>query len=404
MKKNIFAVAAALVCAGVLSGEAAAREVRIGFLTTLSGPGAAVGVEVRDGFNLALKLSGNKLGGVDAVVHSADDQQNPDTGRQAVERFLQREHVDIVTGVVFSNVLLPVVPSILNADTIYLSSNTGPQDYASTKCHRNFFAVAWQNEDIPAAMGKHASEKGFKRVVLIAPNYPGGRESLGGFKRLYKGEVAEEIYTKLGQVDYAAELATMRASKADAVFFFLPGGMGVNFIKQFDGAGLGKQMTLLAPGFSADEDTIKSVGEAITGLYNASQWTADLENAANKTFVSEFRKAYGRMPTMYASQGYDTALLIDSAVRKIGGNLDNKDALRAALRQAGFQSTRGQFRFNTNQYPIQNYYMRMVSKEGGTVKNVTVGTVLKDYRDPFAAECKLDGGKSVQAATGKPRG
>lgn len=384
-------VAAALLVLGTLSTPVlAADKLKIGFLTTLSGPGGALGAEVRDGFQLGIAHKGQKLGGLTVELSVVDDQQNPQTGRQSVERFLKRDKVDLITGVVFSNVLLPVLPEILKNETPYLSTNTGPRDYAGEKCNPNFFALAWQNEDIPAAMGKFATEKGYKRVAMIAPNYPGGRESLDGFKRLYKGQVVEEIYTKLGQLDYAAELATLRQAKPDAVFFFLPGGMGVNFIKQFDGAGLNKQMALLAPGFSADEDTIKAVGDSITGVFNASQWAADLDNAPNKRFVADFVKTYGRTPTMYAAQAYDAALLIDSAVRKVGGKIEDAPALRAALKAADFASIRGSFRFNNNQFPIQNLYMREVVKDAsGKVSNRTVGTVLSAHADPFAALCPM---------------
>ncbi|ANQ84294.1 ABC transporter substrate-binding protein [Azoarcus olearius] len=394
MKGTLTRTAAALLALGLLCAPAhAADEIRIGFMTTLSGPGAALGTEVRDGFLLALKHSGDKFGGLPVKMEVVDDQQNPQTGRQTVERFLKRDKVDLVTGGVFSNVVLPVLPSILQADTVYLSTNTGPRDYAADKCDPNFFALAWQNEDIPAAMGKFASDMGYKKVAMIAPNYPGGRESLEGFKHLYKGEIVEEIYTKLGQLDYAAELATIRVAKPDAVFFFLPGGMGVNFIKQFDGAGLSKTIPLLAPGFSADEDTIKAVGESITGLYNASQWAADLDNAANKRFVADYIKTYGRIPTMYAAQAYDTAMLIDSAVKKVGGKIEDKAAFRKALRAADFQSVRGSFRFNTNQYPVQDIYMRAVAKNAqGQTTNKTVGVVIKAHADRFAAECKMAAG------------
>lgn len=368
----------------------AADAIKIGFLTTLSGPGAVIGNEVRDGFNLGIKNSGDKLGGLPVQMEIIDDQQKPESGLQAVDRFIKRDKVDLVTGVVFSNVLLPLLPGILASDTIYLSPNTGPSDYAGAKCNRNFFAVAWHNEDIPQAVGKYATDRKFARVALIAPNYPGGRESLAGFKRQYKGEIVEELYTKLGQLDYAPELATMRAAKPDAVFFFLPGGMGVNFIKQFGASGLSKQVALLAPGFSGDEDTIGAIGEPIVGLYNASQWAADLPTPANQKFVADFRKAYGRAPTLYASQAYDTAMLIDSAVRAVGGKVEDKDALRKALRKADFASVRGPFKFNTNQFPIHNLYMRVVEKDAqGKFANKLVGTIMTDHADPFVGECAM---------------
>ena len=392
-RPSLHRLALAATLGGALLAAAAAQAadaVKIGFLTTLSGPGAVIGNEVRDGFNLGIRNSGDKLGGLPVQMEIIDDQQKPESGLQAVDRFIKRDKVDLVTGVVFSNVLLPLLPGILASDTIYLSPNTGPSDYAGAKCNRNFFAVAWHNEDIPQAVGKYATDRKFTRVALIAPNYPGGRESLAGFKRQYKGEIVEELYTKMGQLDYAPELATMRAAKPDAVFFFLPGGMGVNFIKQFGASGLSKQVALLAPGFSGDEDTIGAIGEPIVGLYNASQWAADLPNPANQKFVADFRKAYGRTPTLYASQAYDTAMLIDSAVRAVGGKVEDKDALRKALRKTDFASVRGPFRFNTNQFPIHNLYMRVVEKDSqGKFANKLVGTIMTDHADPFVGECAM---------------
>lgn len=371
-----------------LSVAGAAESVKVGMVTTLTGPGAALGNEIRDGFTLALAHTGNTLGGLPAELIVADDQQKADTGRQAVDRLLRRDKVDVMTGIVFSNVLLPVMPTIL-ASRVYLSTNTGPENYAGAGCHPNFFAVAWQNEVIPAAMGKYATDKGFKRVALIAPDYPGGRESLNGFKRLFKGGAIDEVYTSLGQLDYAVEISQLRANKPDAVFFFLPGGMGVNFIKQFHSAGLDREIALLAPGFSGDEDTIGAVGAPIEGLYNASQWAADLDNDANRRFVADFKQKYGRTPTLYASQGYDAAMLLNAAVKQNGGKLDPEN-LRPALRRAEFASVRGPFKFDRNQYPVQNYYLRVVQKGAdGKLTNKMAGTLLTDYRDPFADLCRM---------------
>lgn len=388
-----FAAAAALACVlGPLGQSAAwsASAIKVGFITTLSGPGSALGLEARDGFQLALQQLGGRLGDLPATLIVTDDQQDAQTGRQSADRLLKRDKVDVITGVVFSNVLLPLLPEILRSKTFYLSTNTGPRSYAGEQCHPHFFATAWQNEDIPSAMGQFATDKGYQRVALIAPNYPGGRESLDGFKRLFKGAVVQETYTKLGQLDYAAELASLRSARPDAVFFFLPGGMGVNFIKQFGAAGLGKSMALLTPGFSADEDTIQAVGDALAGTFNAAQWAADLDNPANQRFVAGFTQTYGRAPTMYAAQAYDAALLLDSAVRKVGGRIEDKPALRAALKAADFPSVRGRWRFNTNHYPIQDIYMREVARNAsGKLANRTVGKVLSAHADPYASACAM---------------
>ncbi|MGJ9419617.1 ABC transporter substrate-binding protein [Massilia sp. CMS3.1] len=368
----------------------AADKVKIGMLTTLSGAGAGLGVDIRDGFELGLKHLGNKMGKLPVEVLTSDDQQNPDVAKQMTERLLKKEKVDFMTGVVFSNVMLAVGPSVFAAKTHYISANAGPSQYAGAQCSPFFFNVAWQNDNLDEAVGKMVTEQGFKNVVLLAPNYPGGKDNLNGFKRTYKGKVADEIYTKMGQLDYGAEMAQIRASKPDAVFIFLPGGMGINFIKQFADAGLSKSIQLFGPGFSADEDIIKAVGAPMIGMRNASQWGHDMDNPQNKRFVADFLKTYGRMPSLYASQGYDAAMLIDSAVRGVGGKLEDKAAVTKALKAANFKSVRGDFKFNSNHYPVQDYYARVIEKnKEGRVTNRTLEKVLSDHGDVYAQACKM---------------
>jgi len=242
------------------------------------------------------------------------------------------------------------------------------------------------------AVGKTVTDKGFKRVALIAPNYPAGKDALTGFKRFYQGEIASETYTALNQLDYGAELSKLRATKPDAVYIFLPGGLGINFIKQFVGAGLSKDITLFGPGFSGDEDVIKAVGDPMLGMFNTSQWGHDMDNATNKKFVAEFEKEYGRLPTLYAAQGFDAARLIDAGVRDSKGKLDDKAAVKKALEAAKFDSVRGAFKFNTNHFPIQDYYLRVITRDAkGRVTNRTLGTVFKNHADAYAANCKMPG-------------
>lgn len=368
----------------------AADKVKIGMLTTLSGAGAGLGVDIRDGFDLALKHLGNKMGNLPVEVLTSDDQQNPDVAKQMTERLVKKEKVDFMTGVVFSNVMLAVGPTVFNARTHYVSANAGPSQYAGAQCSPYFFNVAWQNDNLDEAVGKMVTEQGFKNVVLLAPNYPGGKDNLNGFKRTYKGKVVDEIYTKMGQLDYGAELAQIRSTKPDAVFIFLPGGMGINFIKQFADSGLSKTVQLFGPGFSADEDIIKAVGAPMIGMRNASQWGHDMDNPQNKRFVADFLKAYGRMPSLYASQGYDAAMLIDSAVRGVNGKIEDKAAVTRALKAANFQSVRGKFKFNNNHYPIQDYYARVIEKsKDGRVTNRTEGKVMADHGDVYAQSCKM---------------
>jgi len=388
LSRITWAAAAALTL--LASAAQAADKVKVGMLSTLSGPGAGLGVDIRDGFNLALKHSAGKLGGLPAEVIVADDQGKPDAAKQTAERLLKQDKVDFMTGVVFSNVMLAVGKPIFDSKTFYISANAGPSQYAGTQCNPYFFNVAWQNDNLHEAVGKTVQDKGFKKVALLAPNYPAGKDALAGFKRYFKGEIASEAYTPLNQLDYGAELSRMRASGADAVYIFLPGGLGINFIKQFVGAGLSKDMTLFGPGFSADEDVIRAVGEPMLGMFNSSQWAHDMQNPVNKRFVADFQKDYGRLPTLYASQGYDAARLMDAAVRDVKGNLTDKAAMRKAITAAKFESVRGAFKFNSNGYPIQDYYLRVITRDAqGRVTNRTLGTVFKNHADAYAGECKM---------------
>lgn len=369
----------------------AADTVKIGLLSTLSGPGAGLGIDIRDGFQLAVKLNGGKLGGLPAEVVVADDQASPDVGRQIADRLLKRDKVDFMTGIVFSNVMLAVGAPTFAAKTFYISANAGPSQLAGEQCNPYFFSVSYQNDNMHEAVGKTVADKGYKRVALIAPNYPAGKDALAGFKRYYKGgEIVSESYTPLNLLDYGAELSKLRAAKPDAVYIFLPGGLGINFIKQFVGAGLSKDMTLFGPGFSGDEDVIKAVGNPMLGMFNTSQWAHDLDNAANKKFVAAFEQEYGRLPTLYAAQGYDAAQLIGAAVRDTKGKLDDKAAVHKALKAARFESVRGGFRFNVNQFPVQDYYLRVITQDSkGRVTNRTIGTVFKNHGDAYAAQCRM---------------
>ncbi|TAH12839.1 MAG: ABC transporter substrate-binding protein [Curvibacter sp.] len=384
------AAAAMAACIAMAASAQTPAPVKVGLLSTLSGPGAGLGVDIRDGFQLAVKLAGNKLGGRPAEIVVADDQASPDVGRQTADRLVKRDKVDFMTGIVFSNVMLAVGTPTFAAQTFYISANAGPSQYAGEQCNPYFFSASWQNDNLHEAAGQVVQEKGFKRVALIAPNYPAGKDAINGFKRFYKGEIASETLPALNQLNFGTEISQLRASKADAVYIFLPGGMGINFIKQFVAAGLSKDMTLFGPGFSGDEDVIKAVGDSMLGMFNTSQWGHDMDNAANKKFVAEFEKEYGRLPTLYAAQGYDAANLIAAAVRDSKGKLEDKAAVRKALEAAKFDSVRGAFKFNTNHFPIQDYYLRVITKDSkGRVTNRMMGTVLKKHGDAYAAQCKM---------------
>lgn len=356
-------------------------ETKVGLITTLSGGGAGLGIDVRDGFLLAIQQSGR----TDIEVVIEDDLQKPDIAVQLADKMIQSEKVDILTGLIWSNLAMAVVPSALAQGKFYLSPNAGPSALAGKGCHPNYFNVAWQNDNLHEAAGAYATGIGYKNTFILAPNYPAGQDALTGFKRFFKGALAGELYTKLGQTDYAAEIAQIRASGADSVFFFLPGGMGISFLKQYADSGV--DLPVVGPAFSFDQGILQAVGDAALGIINTSQWSPDMDNAANVAFVQTFEAAYGRLPSLYASQGFDTANLMISALNVAA--VSDQDAFRAALKAADFASTRGSFAFGPNNHPIQNIYAREVIKKGDIYTNKIVGIALENHSDAYAVDCKM---------------
>ena len=376
--RSIFAMASALA---LTAGAAMAEPVKVGMITTLSGGGAGLGVAIRDGFMLAIKQSGN----FDIEVIIEDDQRKPDVAVQLADKMIQSDKVDILTGIVWSNLAMAVVPAATAQGKFYLSPNAGPSALAGQGCHENYFNVAWQNDNLHEAAGAYANTAGYANSFILAPNYPAGHDALAGYKRMYDGEVAGELLTKLGQTDYASELAQIRASSADSVFFFLPGGMGISFLKQYADSGI--DFPLVGPAFSFDQDILQAVGGAALGVHNTSQWNKDLDNPANRAFVEAFQAEYGRLPSLIASQGYDTANLMLSALAK--ADVKDADAFRAALKEAKFDSVRGAFRFGPNHHPVQDIYVREVIKEGDVYTNKIVGLALGNHADAYAVDCKM---------------
>jgi branched-chain amino acid transport system substrate-binding protein len=367
-----------------------ADKVKIGFISTLSGPNASIGSDIRDAFNLAVKLNGGKLGGLPAEVLVSDDQLKPENAKQIAERYLQKDKVDFITGIVFSNVVMAVAPDAIANKVFFISPNAGPAPFTGAQCNPFFFAASWPSEAYSEAGGQYMTSKGIKNAIFLAPNYVGGHDAATGFKRYYKGKLVEEMYTKLGQLDYAAELSQIRAAKPEALYVFLPGGMGINFIKQFVASGMSRDIQLVVPLWGSDQDIIRAVGDPMLGLFSVSHWSIDFDNPANKKFVAEFEKEYKRLPTGYAATGYDTAMLLDSAIRKVKGKIEDKNALRAAIRAADFKSVRGDFKFGKNQFPVQNYYLQLVGKgPDGRIVHKTMGTVLTARGDAYVQDCKM---------------
>jgi len=388
MRLKSLALASALVA---LTAPAFAQQapVKLGIVTTLSTPGGYLGEDVRDGILLAIAEEGGKLGGVPVQPLIEDDKLKPGDAKQIVDKWIEAEKVKLFTGIIFSNVAVATVPTILENDGIYISPNAGPSNFSGKACHKNYYVASWQNDNLHESAGALAKKLGYKKMVLLAPNYQAGKDALTGFKRMYGGEVIEEIYTSLDQTDFSAEMARIRAAKPDAVFQFHPGGTGIAFLKQWAQSGLKDQIPMVVAAPSLDQRIAAAVGDAALGIASTSHWNTDFKNAENDAFVKGFVAKYNRQPTVYASQGYDTAKLIGAALKATGGKLD-ENAFRAAMMKADVKLTRGPFKFNKNHHPIQDWYeLKAVKGADGKVTLATAGKVLETHGDAYAADCKL---------------
>jgi branched-chain amino acid transport system substrate-binding protein len=380
-----FALTAAFGCAAASAQE----KLKIGVVATLSGPPAVLGQQLRNGFQLAVKNLGGKLGGREVEVVVVDDELKPDIAVNKVRALTERDRVSFVVGPVFSNVLQAILKPAVDGGAILISPNAGTSNFAGKECNPNFFVTSYQNDQVHALSGKHAQDAGLKKVFLMAPNYQAGRDSLAGFKAHYKGEVVDEVYVPLNQLDYSAELSKIAAAKPDAIYVFLPGGMGVNFVKQFRQAALADKITFLSA-FTVDESTLPAQQDAAIGFFGGANWAPNLDNPQNKAFVADYEKEFGAVPGTYAFQSYDAALLIDGALKQTQGKTDDKPALQAALKKANFTSLRGSFKFNTNNYPIQDFYLVKVAKRAdGKFQTEIAKKVFTADADTHAKDCPM---------------
>ena len=387
MKKHLVAAAVAILLA---LPAYAADSVKIGFVTTLSGPAGIIGKHMKDASDLALAILGGKIGGLPAEILYGDDQFKPDVGRQVADEMLKRDKVDFLTGFIWSNVLLAVYQPVIQSGTILISANAGPHQIAGEQCAPNFFSASWQNDQTPEAMGKFMDDQKMSDIYLIAPDYAAGRDMMSGFKRYFKGKVTAEVYTKFGQSDYQVELSQIRDANPKAVFVFLPGGMGIQFVKQYAQSGLREKIPLYSA-FTVDETTLPAIGDAADGNYEVGFWSPDLDNPRNKEFVAAFRDKYHYYPSFYAAQSFDAITMIDRAVAAVKGNLTDRPGLIAALTKADFPSVRGPFKYNTNHFPIENFYLLRIAKDSdGNFVRKMQKVVFADHADAYAQECKMN--------------
>ncbi len=365
-----------------------AGGVKIGLVAVQTGPQAALGTQLRDGFLMGLRHLNGRLGGLTAETVMIDDELRPDVAVTKVRTALERDRCDFIVGVVFSNILQAIMRPVTESNTFLISTNAGPSTFAGRGCNPFFFATSYNNDQVHAVIGQVCEDQGYRRVFVLVPNYQAGRDVVAGFKSRFKGEVVDEVYVPLTQLDFAAELAKIAAARPDAIFTFMPGGLGVNLVRQYRQAGLAHIPFLST--FTVDEATLPAQQDAAVGFFSGSNWAPNMDNAANRRFVSDFEAAFNYVPASYAAQAYDGAMLLDSAIRRAGGRLADKDALRAGLRAADFTSVRGNFKIGANHFPVQDFWLTRVAKRpDGKFQTEIVRKVLENNVDPWAAECRM---------------
>src|SRR6476620_9182818 len=390
MRKALLAASAALLLA---AGPASAQQksIKIGFISTFSGPVTVIGNDMRNSFELALDHMGRKMGGLPVEVIYEDDGFKPEVGKQKTDKLIESDKVDFIVGYIWSNVLLASMKSAVDAKTFLITSNAGPHQIAGEQCSPFIFSTSWQNDQTPQAMGHYMNQKDVKTAFLIGPNYAAGKDMLGGVASTFKGAVVGQELTKWpDQLDFSAELSKARAAKPDAIFVFYPGAAGVQFLTQYAQSGLKNQIPLYTV-FTIDELSLPRQGELALGVPGAQQWVNDLPNDANKKFVEDYRKKYpGLSPSFYGAQSYDAANLVNSAVTAVKGDTSKKDEMRREMEKANFSSVRGKFKFGRNHIPIQNFYLQDVVKNAdGKLVLKTVATIVEDNQDRFVNECSM---------------
>ncbi|NYE23488.1 ABC transporter substrate-binding protein [Pigmentiphaga litoralis] len=380
----------ALVMAGLLLAAGSAQaDIKIGFSAVLSGPQAAQGQDQYDGFMLAVEQLGGKFGDQKVSVVNEDDQLKPDVGSQILQKFLERDKVDAVVGLGYSNILMAQTRRIKESGVVAISTVAGPAPIAGKLCMPNLFVMGWQNDGMSEAMGQYVKDKGYKNVYLMSSNYQAGKDKLAGFKRYYGGPVANEVYTPLGQLDYSAEISQLQTAKPDALFAFYTGAIGVNVVRQLSQAGLMGKLPFFSDSL-IEANTLAAMKNSAIGAIYGSPWATVLDNPQNKKFVDGFKAKYQRTPSEYAVNGYDAAYLLDAAVRKLNGKVSDKKAFADAVKSVGgsFPTVRGKFRFNTNNMPVQNYYAFEIVPQGDSFAVKQLAQVFTDHQDAYVNECK----------------
>ena len=387
--KRILLGTVALLALGTAPALAQQKTIKIGFISSFSGPAAAIGNDMRNSFELALDHHGRKLGGLPVEVIYEDDQIKPEVGVQKTQKLIESDKVDFIVGYIWSNVLLASLKPIVDSKTFLVITNAGASQVAGELCSPYVFSTSWNNDQTPQAVGLYMNQKGVKSAFLIGPNYAAGKDMLEGVKATFKGQIVGQELTRWpDQLDFSAELSKARAAKPDAIFAFYPGGAGIQFVTQYAQSGLKSQIPLYTA-FTIDELSLPRMKDLAVGIPGAQEWVNDLPNEANKKFVADYKAKYKASPSFYGAQTYDALALLESAVVAVKGDLTKKEDMRKEMEKANFKSVRGNFKFGPNHIPIQNFYLQDVVKQGDDYVLKTVATIVENDQDKHVGKCPM---------------
>lgn len=390
MKKHAILAAALASSVAITAPASAQSELKIGYITTLTGGAAFLGKAQLNGFLLGLehqgwKKNGDKFGGVPMQLITGDDQLRPSIGLDVARKMIQSDNVDIIAGIIWSNILMTVQRPVIAAKKILISTNAGAAPMAGRRCSPYFISTSFQNDEAAEAMGLLMNKEGIKNAYLMAPNYQAGKDNLAGFRKNFKGKIVGQTLFQINQKDFQAELARVRAVKPQAVFAFAPGGMGIALVKQWAASGLSKT-TKLYTAYAIDNLTMRAIGKAAVGTYHTNFWGADLQTPRNEKFVKAWMAKYKSVPSMFSPAAYDAAILIADGLRATKGNFKDHLALAKAMRKNGLRSVRGDLKYNVNGFLMQPYYKRTVEILNGKPVIVT-GEVVRNTKDSYWQKC-----------------
>ena len=369
----------AVSLAALVAGETAAQgPIKIGFISPLSGAIAAAGKDMYSGCELYWQETGWQAGGRKLEVILEDNEGQPAAALTKARKLVENDKVHMLAGVILSNVAYALVPYVEAQGIPTLYPINSADDLTQRRRPKWLIRTGFSAGGNMHPFGEYAATVlGYKKVATLGLDYAFGWETVGGFHKSFEdsgGQIIQKIWVPLNVQDYAPYLAQVK-KEADAVFVNALGRWTLLFAKQYADSGLRDRLPLIAGGTYSDEHVLPQLGDESLGVVSAHHYSASLDTPANRRFRAAFEKAYNRTPSFYSENCYTGARIISEAVRAIGGKVEDRAALMAALRQVEItDAPRGPVKMDPYGNPTQNVYIRRVERVGGRLQNTVIHT------------------------------